>query len=100
MRLLFLKKLKNQNIDIDISAAAEHYFDETLKNALKTGRYLPWAITMYFLNFFYNQPQNLYPNNTKNEGWVTNQYWHTPKAYNYMDIEQLKPYAAGAATCS
>jgi tyrosine-protein phosphatase YwqE len=83
--------LKEQNIEIEISAAAEHYFDETFEKRIEERK----AFTMgdnyvLFELSFVTQPPNLIPIIQKMKDAGYKPILAHPERYAYMDIEQMK----------
>ncbi|MFA6084151.1 tyrosine-protein phosphatase [Mucilaginibacter sp.] len=85
------EELKNQNIDIDISAAAEHYFDESFEKRIDDrlvltmgGNYVLFEIS------FISQPPNLIQIIQKMLDMGYKPILAHPERYNYMDVDQLR----------
>ncbi|RYU90593.1 capsular biosynthesis protein [Mucilaginibacter terrigena] len=84
-------ELKNQNIDIDISAAAEHYFDETFEKRLEDRKVLTMGDNhVLFELSFINQPPNIIQIIQKMKDLGYKPILAHPERYGYMTIEQLK----------
>lgn len=88
---LLKEELVKQNIDIDISAAAEHYFDETFEKRLTDRKVLTMGdnYVLFELSFI-NQPPNLIPVIQKMKDMGYKPILAHPERYGYMDIEQMK----------
>jgi len=88
---LLKAELKNQNIDIPIEAAAEHYFDETFEKRVNEG---PLMIIgdnyVLFELSFISQPPNLLTVIQRMKELGYEPILAHPERYLYMDIEQLK----------
>jgi protein-tyrosine phosphatase len=85
------KELKDQNIDIDISAAAEHYFDETFEKRIDDGKVFTMGDNYVLFELsFVTQPPNVVQviQKLKDKGYKP--ILAHPERYGYMDIEQLK----------
>ena len=83
--------LKEQNINIDISAAAEHYFDETFEKRIADHKVFTMGDNYVLFELsFVTQPPNLISifQKMKDEGYKP--ILAHPERYGYMDIEQLK----------
>jgi protein-tyrosine phosphatase len=83
--------LKEQNIDIDISAAAEHYFDETFEKRIEDRKVFTMGdnYALFELSFV-TQPPNLIPIIQKMKDAGYKPILAHPERYSYMDIEQMK----------
>lgn len=83
--------LKEQNIDIDISAAAEHYFDETFEKRIEDRKVFTMGdnYALFELSFV-TQPSNLIPIIQKMKEAGYKPILAHPERYAYMDIEQMK----------
>jgi protein-tyrosine phosphatase len=85
------QELKNQNIDIDISAAAEHYFDETFEKRIDDRKVLTMGdnYVLFELSFINQPPNTIYViQKMKDLGYKP--ILAHPERYGYMDIEQLR----------
>jgi tyrosine-protein phosphatase YwqE len=85
------EELKNQNIDIEVSAAAEHYFDESFEKRIDDR--LVFTIGDNYVLFeisFISQPPNLIQIIQKMLDMGYKPILAHPERYNYMDVEQLK----------
>ncbi|MBD1394316.1 tyrosine-protein phosphatase [Mucilaginibacter glaciei] len=84
-------ELKNQNITIDISAAAEHYFDESFEKRIDDGHLLtmPGSYVLFEVSFV-NPPPNLLQIIKKMIDLGHKPILAHPERYTYMDIEQLR----------
>jgi protein-tyrosine phosphatase len=88
---LLKAELKNQQIDIDISAAAEHYFDETFEKRIDERK----AFTMgdnyvLFELSFAMQPPNVIPVIQKMKDAGYKPILAHPERYSYMTIDEMK----------
>ena len=83
--------LKEQNIDIDIAAAAEHYFDETFEKRIDDRKVFTMGdnYALFELSFV-NQPPNLIPIIQKMKDAGYKPILAHPERYGYMDIEQMR----------
>lgn len=83
--------LKEQNIDIDISAAAEHYFDETFEKRIEDRKVFTMGdnYALFELSFV-TQPSNLISIIQKMKEAGYKPILAHPERYAYMDIEQMK----------
>ena len=85
------EELKVQNIDIDISAAAEHYFDESFEQRVEDRKVLTMGDNYVLFEFsFINQPINAVAVIQKMRDMGYKPILAHPERYNYMDIDQLK----------
>lgn len=84
-------ELVAQNIDIDIYAAAEHYFDETFPKRIDDGKVFTMGDNYVLFELsFVNQPPNIIEviQKLKDKGYKP--ILAHPERYGYMDIEQMK----------
>ena len=85
------KELQNQNIDIIIEAAAEHYFDESFEQRINDRKVLTMGDNYVLFEFsFINQPINAFAVIKKLRDMGYKPILAHPERYNYMDIDQLK----------
>ena len=85
------EELKNQNIDIDISAAAEHYFDESFEKRINDRLVFTMGDNYVLFEIsFMSQPTNLIQIIQKMLDMGYKPILAHPERYNYMDVEQLK----------
>ena len=85
------EELKVQNIDIDISAAAEHYFDESFEQRVEDRKVLTMGDNYVLFEFsFINQPINAVAVIQKMRDMGYKPILAHPERYNYMDIDQLR----------
>jgi protein-tyrosine phosphatase len=85
------KELQNQNIDIIIEAAAEHYFDESFEQRINDRKVLTMGDNYVLFEFsFINQPINAVAVIKKLRDMGYKPILAHPERYNYMDIDQLK----------
>ncbi|MCO5937076.1 capsular biosynthesis protein [Mucilaginibacter sp. RB4R14] len=88
---LLKAELVAQKIDIDISAAAEHYFDETFEKRVEDGNVFTMGDNFVLFEVsFINQPPNVISviQKMKDKGYKP--ILAHPERYGYMDIEQMK----------
>lgn len=84
-------ELKKENIDIDISAAAEHYFDETFEKRIDDDQLMIMGDNHVLFEFsFINLPPNYIQvvQKLKDKGYRP--ILAHPERYTYMTIEQYK----------
>jgi tyrosine-protein phosphatase YwqE len=85
------EELNNQNIDIEISAAAEHYFDESFEKRIDDRLVFTMGDNYVLFEIsFISQPQNLIQIIQKMLDMGYKPILAHPERYNYMDVEQLK----------
>jgi protein-tyrosine phosphatase len=85
------EELRVQNIDIDISAAAEHYFDESFEQRVEDRKVLTMGDNYVLFEFsFINQPINAIAVIQKMRDMGYKPILAHPERYNYMDIDQLR----------
>jgi protein-tyrosine phosphatase len=86
-------ELKNQNIDIEVEAAAEHYFDETFENRVNEHRLMTMGDNYALFEFSFISPP---PNATEVIQRMTSLGYKPilahPERYPYMSIEQLREF--------
>lgn len=83
-------ELINQNIDIEIEAAAEHYFDETFEGRVNNHKLLTMGDNYALFEFsFINQPINAVEVIMKMIELGYKPILAHPERYSYMNIEQL-----------
>jgi protein-tyrosine phosphatase len=88
---LLKSELIAQNIDIDISAAAEHYFDETFEKRIEEGRVMTMGDNYVLFELsFANQPPNVIPIVQKMRDMGYKPILAHPERYGYMGIEQMQ----------
>lgn len=84
-------ELTAQNIDIDISAAAEHYFDETFEKRITDRRVMTMGDNhVLFELSFINQPPNVIAIIQKMKDMGYQPILAHPERYGYMSIEQMQ----------
>jgi len=84
-------ELKKENIDVEVQAAAEHYFDETFEARVDENKLMIMGDNYVLFEFsFVNQPPNTIPviNKLRNAGYKP--ILAHPERYPYMDIDQLR----------
>jgi protein-tyrosine phosphatase len=90
--LVILKaELKKEAIEIDIEAAAEHYFDETFEERVNDHKLMTMGDNYVLFEFsFINKPPNAIPviQNLKQLGYKP--ILAHPERYTYMDVEQFR----------
>jgi tyrosine-protein phosphatase YwqE len=85
------EELKNQNIDIEISTAAEHYFDESFEKRIDDRLVFTMGDNYVLFEIsFISQPPNLIQIIQKMLDMGYKPILAHPERYNYMDVEQLK----------
>ena len=85
------QELVNQNIDIDISAAAEHYFDETFEKRVDDRKVMTMGDNYVLFEFsFITPPPNAIQVIRKLKDMGYKPILAHPERYNYLNIEQLK----------
>jgi protein-tyrosine phosphatase len=85
------EELNNQNIDIEISAAAEHYFDESFEKRIDDRLVFTMGDNYVLFEIsFISQPPNLIQIIQKMLDMGYKPILAHPERYNYMDVEQLK----------
>lgn len=84
-------ELKAQNIDIEVQAAAEHYFDETFEKRISERRVMTMGdnYVLFELSFI-NQPPNVIPVIQKMKDMGYKPILAHPERYAYMGIEQMQ----------
>ena len=84
-------ELENQKIDIDISAAAEHYLDETFDKRIDDRQVFTMGDNYVLFEIsFINQPPNVIHTIQKLQDSGYKPILAHPERYGYMNIEQLK----------
>lgn len=84
-------ELINQNINIEVEAAAEHYFDETFEARVDNRKLLTMGDNYALFEFsFINQPPNAVEVIMKMKELGYRPILAHPERYVYMDIEQLQ----------
>jgi protein-tyrosine phosphatase len=84
-------ELENQKIDIDISAAAEHYLDETFEKRIEDRKVFTMGDNYVLFEIsFINQPPNVIHTIQKLQDSGYKPILAHPERYGYMNIEQLK----------
>ena len=85
------EELKRQEIDIDISAAAEHYFDETFEKRIDDRKVMTMGDNYVLFEYsFVSQPPNAVYVIQKLKDMGYKPILAHPERYPYMDIEQLE----------
>lgn len=85
------EELKNQDIDIEVSAAAEHYFDESFEKRIDDRLVFTMGDNYVLFEIsFISQPPNLIQIIQKMLDMGYKPILAHPERYNYMDVEQLK----------
>ncbi|HEY4197300.1 MAG TPA: CpsB/CapC family capsule biosynthesis tyrosine phosphatase, partial [Mucilaginibacter sp.] len=83
-------ELVKQNIDIEIEAAAEHFFDETFEARVNNGKLMTMGDNYALFEFsFINQPPNLVEMIQRMKDLGYKPILAHPERYQYLDIEQL-----------
>jgi tyrosine-protein phosphatase YwqE len=84
-------ELKKENIDIDISAAAEHYFDETFEKRITDGQLMTMGDNHVLFEFsFINLPPNYIQVVQRLKDLGYRPILAHPERYSYMTLEQYK----------
>jgi protein-tyrosine phosphatase len=84
-------ELVKQHIDIEIEAAAEHYFDETFEARVNNRKLMTMGDNYALFEFsFINQPPNLVEIIQRMKDLGYKPILAHPERYSYMDIEQLR----------
>jgi protein-tyrosine phosphatase len=84
-------ELKNQNIDIEIEAAAEHYFDETFEKRVDDKKLMTMGDNYALFEYsFVSPPPNAFHviQKMKEEGGYKPILAH-PERYSYMTVEEM-----------
>ncbi|PAW91999.1 capsular biosynthesis protein [Mucilaginibacter sp. MD40] len=85
------EELVRQQIDIDITAAAEHYFDETFEKRVTDRKVMTMGDNhVLFELSFINQPPNVIPVIEKMREMDYKPILAHPERYSYMTIEQMQ----------
>lgn len=85
------EELKRQEIDIDISAAAEHYFDETFEKRIEDRKVMTMGDNYVLFEYsFISQPPNAIHVIQKMKDMGYKPILAHPERYAYMDLEQLE----------
>jgi protein-tyrosine phosphatase len=84
-------ELKNRQIDIEIEAAAEHYFDETFEGRINNRKLMTMGdnYVLFELSFI-SRPKNIFEVIKKMKDLGYKPILAHPERYSYMDIAQLK----------
>jgi protein-tyrosine phosphatase len=83
-------ELVKENIDIEIEAAAEHYFDELFEERMKKRELMTMGDNYVLFEFsFISQPPNVIPVVQKLKDMGYKPILAHPERYPYLDIEQL-----------
>lgn len=84
-------ELKKENIDIEVQAAAEHYFDETFEKRIDDHKLMIMGdnYVLFELSFI-SMPPNLIPVIQKMKDLGYKPILAHPERYSYMDLEQLR----------
>jgi protein-tyrosine phosphatase len=84
-------ELENQHIDIEIEAAAEHYFDETFEARVNNHKLMTMGDNYALFEFsFINQPPNFGEVIQRMKDLDYKPILAHPERYSYLDIEQLR----------
>jgi len=84
-------ELKKENIDIDIEAAAEHYFDETFEARIDNHQLMTMGDNHVLFEFsFISLPPNYIPVVQKMKSLGYRPILAHPERYTYMNLEQYK----------
>ena len=84
-------ELKKQNINIEVEAAAEHYFDETFEGRINSGRLMTMGdnYVLFELSFI-SRPPNVVQIIEQMRKLGYNPILAHPERYSYMDVAQLR----------
>lgn len=86
-------KLVEENIDIIIEAAAEHYFDESFESRVDESRLMIMGDNYVLFEFsFISPPPNVVPMIKRLIGLGYRPILAHPERYPYMDVEQLQMF--------
>ncbi|HVW96393.1 MAG TPA: CpsB/CapC family capsule biosynthesis tyrosine phosphatase [Mucilaginibacter sp.] len=84
-------ELISQNIDVEVEAAAEHYFDETFEKRVDENKLMIMGGKYVLFEFsFINQPPNTIPVVQKIKDLGYTPILAHPERYPYMDIDQFR----------
>jgi tyrosine-protein phosphatase YwqE len=84
-------ELKNQNIDIVVEAAAEHYFDETFETRINDGKLMIMGDNYVLFEFsFISKPPNAVEVIMKLKELGYKPILAHPERYPYMDADQFR----------
>jgi protein-tyrosine phosphatase len=84
-------ELKKENIDIEVMAAAEHYFDETFETRVNDHKLMTMGDNYALFEFsFISQPPNAIAVIQRMKELGYKPILAHPERYPYMDIEQLR----------
>jgi protein-tyrosine phosphatase len=84
-------ELEKQNIDIEVEAAAEHYFDETFENRVNNHKLMTMGDNYALFEFsFISQPPNVIEVIQRMKDLGYKPILAHPERYPYLDIEQLR----------
>jgi len=88
---LLKAELAKEKIDIEIEAAAEHYFDETFEDRVNNGELMIMGDNYVLFEFsFINQPPNTIPVVQRLRDLGYKPILAHPERYPYLEIDQLK----------
>ena len=84
-------ELVKQNMDIEVQAAAEHYFDETFEKRIEEGKLMLMGDNYVLFEFsFISKPVNAIPVIRKMRDLGLNPILAHPERYPYMDVDQYR----------
>jgi protein-tyrosine phosphatase len=84
-------ELVKENINIEVQAAAEHYFDETFEERVDEGKLMIMGDNYVLFEFsFISKPINAVPVIQKMRDMGLKPILAHPERYPYMDLEQYK----------
>jgi protein-tyrosine phosphatase len=84
-------ELKKEKIDIEIEAAAEHFFDETFERRVKSHKLMTMGDNYVLFEFsFISPPPNAFPVIQAMKDFGYKPILAHPERYSYMNLEQLK----------
>jgi tyrosine-protein phosphatase YwqE len=83
--------LIKENLNIEVQAAAEHYFDETFEARVNDGKLMIMGDNYVLFEFsFINKPTNAIPVIQRLRDLGYKPILAHPERYSYMDLEQFK----------
>lgn len=87
------EELVKENINIEVQAAAEHYFDETFETRIDENKLMIIGNNYVLFEFsFIGQPPNVFPAVQKMIERGYRPILAHPERYSYMDINQIKGF--------
>ena len=87
------EKLIEEQIDIEIEAAAEHYFDETFEDRIKNNKLMILGGSYVLFEFsFISPPPNAFPAIQRMIQQGLKPILAHPERYSYLDFDQIRNY--------